>query len=127
VYASPAPFGRPRTRNGLEISASILGGDELRPEGSAPWFLRDSASIEACFVGRTDEVKPDEAGATLAFDEHGVVAKVTIADGAGLLRPDERDCITRKLRTIRTPCPRSRTEVGTARLTLAIHPPYGAK
>ena len=86
-------------------SDSLLGGNEYRPRGTAAWFLRGSDSIASCFVARTEPVEPVEAPATLDFDANGVVAKATIGDLQNLFRPDERACITKKLMTIRSPCP----------------------
>lgn len=120
IYPSPLPPTDQMTRNGKLISTSLVGGGELRPDGTAPWFLRGDDSITDCFVARTDDVTKYEATATLAFDANGAAATATIDDPQGQLRPDERACITKKLMTIMTPCPGPQPEPGVVRIMLWI-------
>jgi len=121
IYPSPLLPTDRVTRNGKLISTFLIGGDEYRPEGTAPWFLRGDDSVTDCFVARTDDVTKDEANATLAFDANDAVATATIDDPQGLFRPDERACITKKLMTIVTPCPGPRPEPGVVHIMLTIH------
>lgn len=121
IYPSPLPPTDRMTRNGKLIDTFLVGGDESRPDGTAPWFLRGDDSFTDCFVARTDDVTKDEANATLAFDANGAVATATIDDPQDVFRPDERACITKKLMTIVTPCPGPRPEPGVVHLMLTIH------
>lgn len=123
IYPGVPRAGDVVTRNGKEISAMLIGGNEYRPRGTAPWILRESDSIASCFVARTAEVGPDEVNATLEFDRTGSVAKVAIGDLKGLLHPDERACVLRRLQTIRTPCPAGTPQVGQVRISLEIRAP----
>lgn len=116
-----APSDPPsQTRNGKPISALLIGGNEYRPAGTAPWILRGPDSIAACFTARTEAAAYDEVMATLEFDRTGSVAKVTIGDLKGMLKPDERACVTKRLATIRTPCPDRAPLPGQVRITLEI-------
>jgi len=121
IYPSPLPPTDRVTRNGKLISTFLIGGDEYRPDGTAPWFLRGDDSITDCFAARTDDVTKDEANATLEFDANGAVARAAIDDPQGLFRPNERACIAKKLMTIVTPCPGPRPEPGVVRIMLTIH------
>ena len=121
IYPSPLPPTDRMTRNGKLISTSLVGGDEYRPAGTAPWFLRGDDSITDCFVARTNDVTKAEANATLTFDANGAVATAAIDDPQGLFRTDERACITKKLMTSVTPCPGPRPEPGVVRIMLWIH------
>lgn len=120
MYRGLAPEGQVLTKNGKSISANLIGGNEYRPRGSSPWILRDSDSVAACFVARTEVTKYDEVNATLDFDTKGTVTKATIGDLKGMLRPDERACVTKRLMTIRTPCPDRFAPPGQVRITLEI-------
>ncbi len=61
-----------------------------------------------------------EIVATLDFDRTGSTAKVSIGDLEGMLRPDERACVMKRLTTIRTPCPDRAPLPGQVRITLEI-------
>lgn len=122
-YPGHPRAGDETTKNGKRISASLIGGNEYRPRGTAPWILRESDSIAPCFVGRTTETAADEVNATLEFDQTGSVTKVTIGDLKGMLHPDERACVTKKLKTIRTPCPAGPPLTGQVRITLEVRGP----
>ena len=116
-----------KTRNGKDISASLIGGNEYRPDGTAPWFLRDNDSIASCFVARTEDIET-EIAATLELDANGAVAKTIIGDANGVLSADERACVVKKLMTIQSPCPAAgEAQHGEVRITLAVHKPYGDK
>jgi hypothetical protein len=122
-----APAASVKTRNGKDVSASLIGGNEDRPEGTAPWFLRDNESIAHCFTARTEDIETEIAG-TLELDPNGAVAKTIIGDPNGVLSADERACIVKKLVTIQSPCPtEGAAQHGEVRITLAIHKPYDAK
>jgi hypothetical protein len=123
AYTVPhIPTGIGTTKNGRKISAHMIGGNEYRPDGTAPWFLHDDDdSIADCFTARTDMVDNQEAAATLDFDKTGAVSKVTIGDPTGLFRPDERACLTKKLQAIVTPCPAGTPQHGAVRLSLNIY------
>lgn len=114
---------RVETKNGKAISASLIGGNEYRPRGTAAWMLRESDSIAPCFVDRTAEVAAAEVGATVEFDKTGRVAKATIGDLSAMLQPDERACVTKKLMQITTPCPTAPPLPGFVRVTLEIRAP----
>jgi hypothetical protein len=120
LYRGPSPDGRVLTTNGKAISANLIGGNEYRPRGSSPWMLRESDSVAPCFVARTQVTKYDEVNATLDFDKSGTVTKATIGDLKGMLKPDERACVTKKLMNIRTPCPDRFAPPGQVRITLEI-------
>lgn len=122
-FAYPGePFaGQVQTRNGKAISAMLIGGNEYRPAGTAPWILRGSDSIASCFVARTEVAAPQEVLATLELDRTGTVKKTSIGDLAGMLRPDERACVLARLQTIRTPCPAGAPLPGQVRITLEIY------
>jgi hypothetical protein len=127
MYPPNVRLERPKTRNGRDISAMIIGGNEYRPRGTAPWFFRDSDSVAHCFMTRTDAVERFEIGATIEFDANGVPTKTTLGDISGLLRPDERACVLAKMSTMRSPCPPTPPLGGTARISVEIHEPYGKK
>jgi len=120
LYRGPASAGPEVTKTGKPISAMLIGGNEFRPRGSSPWILRGSDSVASCFVGRTDVTKYDEVSATLDFDANGAVTKATIGDLKGMLKPDERACVTKRLLTIKTPCPDRFAAPGQVRITLEI-------
>ncbi len=120
------PAASVKTRNGKDISATLIGGNEDRPDGTAPWFLRDNDSIAHCFVARTEDIET-EIAATLELDANGAVAKTIIGDPSGVLTADERACITKKLVTIQSPCPAGPPRHGEVRIALAIHAPDDAK
>lgn len=108
------------TKNGRPITALLIGGNEYRPAGSAAWILRGSDSITTCFAARTEATAYGEVMATLDFDRTGTVTKVTIGDLKGMLKPDERACVMKRLTTIRTPCPDRTPRPGQVRITLEI-------
>ena len=112
-----------KTRNGKDISATLIGGNEYRPDATAAWFLRDNDSIASCFVARTDDIETEIAG-TIELDANGAVAKPIIGDASGVLSADERACVVKKLMTIQSPCPSAgASQHGEVRITLAIHKP----
>jgi hypothetical protein len=123
VYPALPPAERVRTKNGKEISAMLIGGNEYRPRGTAAWMLRESDSIAHCFVDRTAEVAAAEVGATLEFDQTGRVAKATIGDLSGMLQLEERACVTTKLMAITSPCPAGTPLPGYVRVTLEVSAP----
>ncbi len=120
LYRGQAPEGQVVTKTGKSISANLIGGNEYRPRGSSAWILRGTDSVAACFVARTQATAYDEEMATLDFDATGTVTKATIGDLKGMLKPDERACVTKRLMTIRTPCPDRFAPPGQVRITLEI-------
>ena len=120
LYRGQAPEAEVLTKNGKSISANLTGGNEYRPRGSSPWMLRESDSVASCFVARTLVTAYDEVTATLDFDKTGTVTKATIGDLKGMLKPDERACVTKKLMSIRTPCPDRFAPPGQVRVSLEI-------
>jgi hypothetical protein len=127
LFPSMAQTERARTKNGKQISTMLIGGNEYRPAGTAPWFFRDGDNADRCFLMRTELLERTELPATIEFDASGVPAKVTLGDVSGVLRPDERTCVIAKLNTMRSPCPPSPPLVGTVRVSVEIHEPYGKK
>jgi len=121
MYPSTTPAERAKTKTGKAISTMVIGGNEYRPAGTAPWFFRDGEDVDRCFVTRTEELARVEIGATIEFDGSGVPSKVTLGDISGVFRPDERACVIAKLNTMRSPCPASPPLVGTVRVSVEIY------
>jgi hypothetical protein len=127
MYPSLMSTERARTKNGKQISTMLIGGNEYRPQGTAPWFFRDGDNADRCFLLRTEVLERTEIPATIEFDAGGAPSKVTLGDVSGVLRPDERTCVIAKLNTMRSPCPPTPPLVGTVRVSVEIHEPFGKK
>lgn len=107
------------TKNGLIASGEVVAtqGQDGR---QMAWFMPGSSSISHCFLARNQERETTQLGATLDFDREGVVVKSTIGDLDGVLKPAERDCVLKVLKTARAPCPEQPTSTGVGYVWLSI-------
>ena len=66
---------------------------------------------------------PPSRAASSPFGRTGGGAKAMIGDLSGMLQPEERACVMKKLMVITSPCPTATPLPGYVRVTLEIREP----
>lgn len=107
------------TKSGLIASGEVVAtqGQDGR---QMSWFMPGSTSISHCFLARNQERETTQVGFTLDFDAQGAVAKAVLGDLDGVMKPLERDCVLKVLKTARAPCPEQPASTGVGYVWLSI-------